>query len=279
MKVYEGAGDGRRQVARAGRADLHRGTAVQPSRPHARQAAPALVPAGSTEHPAAGHACAARTAEDLTPRQRREATGRALRDVMVDAVFRSKETGRSLFTALLDARDASWRADVIAEDIAARADQLRPAWWWVRRRSDARWPAIAPGETHVALLMPNAIASLVAFMGLQAFGVVPCLLNISAGAAGDAVGLPHRRRPHRDLQPRVRGEGPARPKSWSAWRRRCASSGWRTCARRSACARSCAPGATHGGARRLPGASHAIRMRRRSCCSPAARRARRRAWC
>ena len=43
--------------------------------------------------------------------------------------------------------------------------------------------AAAPGETHVALLMPNAIASLVAFMGLQAFGIVPCLLNISAGAA------------------------------------------------------------------------------------------------
>ena len=31
--------------------------------------------------------------------------------------------------------------------------------------------------------MPNAIASVVAFMGLQAFGVVPCLLNISTGAA------------------------------------------------------------------------------------------------
>ena len=41
----------------------------------------------------------------------------------------------------------------------------------------------APGETHVALLMPNAVASVVAFMGLQAFGLVPCLLNISAGAA------------------------------------------------------------------------------------------------
>ena len=54
-------GDGRRQVAGAGRADLHRGAAVQPFRPHARQAAPALVPAGSTEHPAAGHRSRRRT--------------------------------------------------------------------------------------------------------------------------------------------------------------------------------------------------------------------------
>ena len=44
-------------------------------------------------------------AQELTPRQRREVIGRALQDVMVDAVFRSKDTGKSLFTALLDARD------------------------------------------------------------------------------------------------------------------------------------------------------------------------------
>ena len=36
---------------------------------------------------------------------------------MVDAVFRSKDTGRSLFTALLDARDAFGARTMIAEDI------------------------------------------------------------------------------------------------------------------------------------------------------------------
>ena len=63
----------------------------------------------------------------------------------------------------------------------------------------------------------------------------------------DAVGVPHRRRPHGDLEPHVRGEGRGSPGSWSAWRRTCASSGWRTCVRRSACARSCAPGGMRGG--------------------------------
>ena len=121
-------------------------------------------------------------ADDLTPRQRREATGRALRDVMVDAVFRSKETGRSLFTALLDARDAYGARTIIAEDIA----RVPIGYDRVVVGSAALGRAlagIAAGETHVALLMPNAIASVVAFMGLQAFGVVPCLLNISTGAA------------------------------------------------------------------------------------------------
>jgi acyl-[acyl-carrier-protein]-phospholipid O-acyltransferase/long-chain-fatty-acid--[acyl-carrier-protein] ligase len=120
--------------------------------------------------------------EDLTPRQRREVTGRALQDVMVDAVFRSKNTSKSLFTALLDARDAFGARTIIAEDI-----ERKPIGYdRVVVGSAALGRALAgaaPGETHVALLMPNAIASLVAFMGLQAFGIVPCLLNISAGAA------------------------------------------------------------------------------------------------
>ena len=101
---------------------------------------------------------------------------------MVDAVFRSKETGRSLFTALLDARDAYGARTIIAEDVA----RVPIGYDRVVVGSAALGRAlagIAAGETHVALLMPNAIASVVAFMGLQAFGVVPCLLNISAGAA------------------------------------------------------------------------------------------------
>ena len=120
--------------------------------------------------------------KDLTPRQRREVIGRALQDVMVDAVFRSKETGKSLFSALLDARQAHGARTLIAEDI-----QRAPiSFDRVVVGSAALGRALvtaAPGETHLALLMPNAVASLVAFMGLQAFGVVPCMLNVSAGAA------------------------------------------------------------------------------------------------
>ena len=120
--------------------------------------------------------------EELTPRQRREVTGRALQDVMVDAVFRSKETGKSLFAALLEARTLHGARTLIAEDIQRAPisyDRLVVGAAVLGRSLIA----VVPGETHVAVLMPNAIASLVAFMGLQAFGVVPCLLNVSAGAA------------------------------------------------------------------------------------------------
>jgi acyl-[acyl-carrier-protein]-phospholipid O-acyltransferase/long-chain-fatty-acid--[acyl-carrier-protein] ligase len=119
--------------------------------------------------------------ENLTPRQRREVIGRALQDVMVDAVFRSKDTGKSLFSALLDAHAVHGPHTLIAEDIQRvplSYDRLV-----VGSAALGRSLTALTGETHVALLMPNAVASVVAFMGLQAFGRVPCMLNISAGAA------------------------------------------------------------------------------------------------
>jgi acyl-[acyl-carrier-protein]-phospholipid O-acyltransferase/long-chain-fatty-acid--[acyl-carrier-protein] ligase len=119
--------------------------------------------------------------EELTPRQRREITDRALQDLMVDAVFRSKETGKNLFTAVLDARGAHGSRTIIAEGVERvpiSYDRLVVGATALGRALGD----IAPGEEHVALMMPNAVGSLVAFVGLQAFAVVPCLLNISAGA-------------------------------------------------------------------------------------------------
>ena len=56
-------------------------------------------------------------AEALTPRQRREAVGRALQDAMVHASFRSKDTSKTLLRAVLDARRAFDGASLIAEDV------------------------------------------------------------------------------------------------------------------------------------------------------------------
>ena len=41
----------------------------------------------------------------------------------------------------------------------------------------------APGS-HIALMMPNANANFVAFLGLSAFARIPAMLNFSAGAEG-----------------------------------------------------------------------------------------------
>lgn len=120
--------------------------------------------------------------EHLSPRKRREAIGRVLQDIMVDGVFRSKYTGRTLFAAVLDARDQHGGSWPVIEDIQRApmtyARLLLGATALGRALRNA-----TPGEPHVGLLMPNANASIVAFVGMQAFGTVPSLLNVSAGAA------------------------------------------------------------------------------------------------
>jgi len=121
-------------------------------------------------------------AESLTPRQRREAIGRALQDVMLEARYFSKDTGKTLFSALLDARAVHGRHRLIAEDIQRTPitydRMLLGAIALGRALSMA-----AADETHVGMLLPNAVACVVTLFGLQAFGLVPCLLNVSAGAA------------------------------------------------------------------------------------------------
>jgi len=121
-------------------------------------------------------------ADHLAPRQRREAVGRALEDVMVQAVFCSKDCDKSLFTALLDARAAYGGRTIVLEDIQREPITYNRLLLGATALGRALTEAM-PGETHVALLLPNAIASVVTLFGLQAFGVVPCLLNVTAGAA------------------------------------------------------------------------------------------------
>jgi acyl-[acyl-carrier-protein]-phospholipid O-acyltransferase/long-chain-fatty-acid--[acyl-carrier-protein] ligase len=115
-------------------------------------------------------------ADSLAPRKRREAIGRALQDVMVDAVFRSKNVDRTLFAALLDARALYGGKTLIAEDI-----QRQPISY-----NRMLLGAVALGRQlprgYVGVMLPNSNATLVAFLGLQAFGAVPCMLNFSAGA-------------------------------------------------------------------------------------------------
>lgn len=112
----------------------------------------------------------------LPPRKRREAIGRSLQDVMVDAVFRSKNVDRTLFSAVLDALHAFGGKTPIAEDI-----QRQPiAYDRIVLGAVALGRKLPPG--YVGIMLPNANATVVAFLGLQAFGAVPCMLNFSAGA-------------------------------------------------------------------------------------------------
>jgi acyl-[acyl-carrier-protein]-phospholipid O-acyltransferase/long-chain-fatty-acid--[acyl-carrier-protein] ligase len=121
-------------------------------------------------------------AEDLSPRDRRMAIGRGLQDLMVDAVFRSKTIDRTLFGAILEAARVHGGGTVIAEDIARVPVSYRRLILGAAGLGRALAREVPEGG-RVGFLLPNAVGSVVTFAGTQAFGIVPCLLNPSAGAA------------------------------------------------------------------------------------------------
>ncbi len=119
----------------------------------------------------------------LSGRARRRAVGAVLQSLMEEAAFRTAPLGRTLFTALLDARDRYGAGTPVLEDIARQPmsyGRLVLGAAVLGRRLDM----LAPGEAPVGLMLPNANAAVAAFMALQSRGRVPAMLNYSAGAEG-----------------------------------------------------------------------------------------------
>jgi acyl-[acyl-carrier-protein]-phospholipid O-acyltransferase/long-chain-fatty-acid--[acyl-carrier-protein] ligase len=119
----------------------------------------------------------------MKPRARRDALGRALFDVMVETSFRSKDLEKSVFAAFLDARAVHGGKTRIVEDINREPISFDRALLGAAALGRKLAEGTETGE-HVGLMMPNANATLVAFLGLSAFGRVPAMLNFSAGADG-----------------------------------------------------------------------------------------------
>ena len=120
---------------------------------------------------------------ELRGRARRRAAGAALRDVMEQAGFAAADIDRSLFGALLDARDRFGGSMLIAED-TARAPIAYSRLILGAAVLGRRLARLAPPGGHLGVMLPNANGAVVTFFALQAFGRVPAMLNFSAGAEG-----------------------------------------------------------------------------------------------
>jgi acyl-[acyl-carrier-protein]-phospholipid O-acyltransferase/long-chain-fatty-acid--[acyl-carrier-protein] ligase len=122
---------------------------------------------------------------DLDPalqgRARRRAAGTVLQDVMERTSFTTANTGRTLFTTLLDASARHGRHTAIIEDIARTPLSYGRVILGatVLGRHLTRF---APVGGSVGIMLPNTSGTVVTFMALQAFGRVPAMLNFSAGA-------------------------------------------------------------------------------------------------
>jgi len=127
------------------------------------------------------------TAPDLFGRARREALGRGLYDAMSNAAFRTFDTDRTVFTAVLDAGRENGKRDILEDTDRTPLSygRLLTGSLVLGRKLAAH---TGKGDT-VGLLLPNSAAGVVSFLGLQAFGRVPAMLNYSTGQANMTVAI------------------------------------------------------------------------------------------
>jgi acyl-[acyl-carrier-protein]-phospholipid O-acyltransferase/long-chain-fatty-acid--[acyl-carrier-protein] ligase len=120
---------------------------------------------------------------EIRGRERRRMAGKLLADLMTEMMFATSNYRRTVFGALLDARGVHGGRHVIVEDVErvpltynqllVRAMLLGSLVARDTRRGEA-----------VGVMLPNAIAAVATFFGLQAYGRVPAMLNYTLGAKG-----------------------------------------------------------------------------------------------
>lgn len=126
--------------------------------------------------------------ETLKGRARRNAAGQLLADLMTEMMFATSNYRRTVFQALLDARRIHGGGRIVVEDIERKpltyTQVITRAFLLGRRiaRDTAR------GE-RVGILLPASVSTVVAVMGLYAYGRVPAMLNFTAGVRGMAAAV------------------------------------------------------------------------------------------
>ncbi len=121
--------------------------------------------------------------EHLRGRARRNRAATVLSDIMSEMMFATGDHYRPLFQALLDARRVHSGRHVIVEDnehTPITYNQLISRAFILAKLFAQN---TAPRE-YVGLLLPNTVATLIAFFALQLRGRVPAMLNFTAGAQG-----------------------------------------------------------------------------------------------
>ena len=119
---------------------------------------------------------------EMSARERRAQAGAKLYDTMSEMIFKTTDIDRSLFAALLDAREVHGGKTLVLEDVKRTAmsyDKLITSCFALARPFKA---VTQPGEA-VGVLMPNVNGVVVSFFALQAIGRVPAMLNYTVGLA------------------------------------------------------------------------------------------------
>ena len=119
--------------------------------------------------------------DEIRGRERRKYAGQLLTDIMNEVIFSTSNYKRTLFQALLDAKNIHGRKHIIAEDIERKPISYQRLIHHSILLGDLLEEKTKPGE-YVGILLPNMINTLVTFFALHLHGRVPAMLNFSAGA-------------------------------------------------------------------------------------------------
>lgn len=117
---------------------------------------------------------------EIKGRKRRRMAANQLYDLMSNMLFESSDYRKTLFQSVLEARCIHGGRHVVAEDIERKPMNYRQLIMRVFILGRCLARNTSPGE-YAGLLLPNSLAALVSFFGLQAFGRIPAMLNFSVG--------------------------------------------------------------------------------------------------
>jgi len=120
---------------------------------------------------------------ELRGKVRRKYAGRLLADIMIEMMFATSNIHCTLFQFLLDAEKIHGRNHVVVEDIERRplTYQALITRCFVVGKAIAR---ITQHKENVGVLLPSMVNTVAVFMGLQAYGRVPAMLNYTVGVNG-----------------------------------------------------------------------------------------------
>ena len=124
-----------------------------------------------------------RAPEDVRGRARRKFAGQALTHIMTDMMFATSNYRRTIMEGVIDAQRINGPDHLIVEDIERRPLNYRQVLTRAFIIGNKIRPHTARGD-YVGVLLPNAIGTVLVFLGLQIHGRIPAMLNFSSGAKG-----------------------------------------------------------------------------------------------
>ena len=120
---------------------------------------------------------------EVRGRERRRVAGKLLADRMTEMMYATAHYRRTLFGARLDARRVHGGGHVIVEDVERAPLSYNQLLVRVLLLGDLMANETRRGEV-VGVMLPNAVAAVATFFGLQARGRVAAMLNYTLGAKG-----------------------------------------------------------------------------------------------